>query len=117
MTSETNNAQPTTEIFGNVGSIGQLRTTKTKGVQVLNLTVAQNVEGQENPNWYEVTIFGPRAARYAQELSKGAFVRVQGPVHTETYPRKNGEGEGSKRVIIARQFGVIRAKKEAAAAS
>lgn len=102
----------TQEIYGNIGSVSALRTTNTKQVPVINFTVAVNGQEGQGPTWYEVTLFGPRATKYAESLTKGSFVRVQGPVSTRTFHRKAG-GEGSKQVIIARQFGLLRTKAAA----
>lgn len=73
-----------------LGRDGSLKETAA-GKPVLNLTLAYNYGREKETQWLDVSMFGERAAKVAQYMTKGAsIVAYIDDVHVRTYPKKDG---------------------------
>ena len=106
--------------YGNLGQDPELRYTQA-GQPYLRLSVAENKgkpgEGRqerEEPTWWSVLLWGSMAQLYANVLTKGMRVTVQGRVEISTYERKDG-GVGIDRTVHvdAIGFSTKRAREDA----
>jgi hypothetical protein len=72
------------------------------GRLVAEFPVAERQDGQEQPTWHNVAVFGERAAklRADETLKKGSAVDVVGYVHTTRYTGRDGTPK-TKREIYA----------------
>jgi single-strand DNA-binding protein len=73
-----------------------------KGDAICNVSLAYNYgrkgeDGKYPTQWIEATLFGKKAENTAQYLLKGTqIVAVVKDLHIETYPKKDGSGDGFK---------------------
>ena len=112
----------TATFWGNLGQDPELRYTQA-GQPYLRLSVAENKgkpgdgrQEREEPTWWSVVLWGSMAQLYANVLTKGMRVTVQGRVEISTYERKDG-GVGIDRTIHADAIGFStkRSREEAGA--
>ncbi len=81
-------------ISGNLTRDAELRATAS-GMQVLGLSVAvndrrknpQTGDWEDYPNFVDCTMFGARAEKLAQYLTKGTKVTVEGKLHYSSWER------------------------------
>ena len=92
-------------ISGNLGADAELRTTATN-TNVLTFSVAVNENRKDAngvwetlTNWVQCTLFGERAQKMQDRLTKGAKVTVIGKLRISTY-EKGGEKKTSTTVIV-----------------
>lgn len=79
------------------------------GTEVCRLGVAvnhryknrQNDQWVEEPNYFDVTVFGPQGQACATYLSKGRPVAIEGRLRWSSWEDKNGGGKRSKVDIVA----------------
>ena len=83
-------------ISGNVGKFIELRQTAS-GTDVLKFSVAvnenrkdKNGEWQQKTSWIPCVLFGERAKKLSEKLTKGTKVTVAGKLNVDTY-EKEGE--------------------------
>lgn len=93
-------------ISGNLARDAELRTT-TNGMSVLNMSVAVNErrknqagEWSDYTNWIDCTMFGSRAEKIAQYLTKGSKVAIQGRLHYSSWQDNNGTKRSKLDVTI-----------------
>ena len=93
-------------ISGNLTRDAELRSTAS-GMPVLQFGVAvndrhknsQTGEWEDYPNFIDCTMFGPRAEKVAQYLSKGSKVAIEGKLRWSQW-EKDGEKRSKLEVII-----------------
>ena len=94
-------------ISGNLTRDPELRVTPS-GMQVLGFGVAvndrrknnQTGEWEDRPNFVDCVLFGARAEKLAQYLTKGTKVAVEGKLRYSAWEDKNGNGRRSKIEVI-----------------
>lgn len=106
----------TVAISGNLTRDPELRAT-SGGMQVLNFSVAVNERTKDaagnwgdRPNYVDCVMFGARAEKLAQWLSKGSKVFVQGSLRYSSW-EKDGQ-KRSKLEVVAREVDFTSAKRE-----
>jgi len=84
-------------IVGNLGRDPELRYTP-QGTPVCSFTVASNErrkdkngEAQDITTWFRGTLFGQRAETFAQYLTKGKPVHVEGRLRQEAWTDRDGK--------------------------
>lgn len=95
-------------ISGNLGQDAELREVSSNSNHVLNFSVAvtdrrrnqQSGEWEDHVNWIRCAIFGPRAEKLAQYLTKGTKVAIKGSLRTSDYQDKEGNNRTSTTVIV-----------------
>ena len=93
-------------ISGNLTRDAELRATAS-GMPVLSLSVAvndrrknpQSGEWEDYPNFVDCTMFGTRAEKLAQYLSKGTKVAVEGKLRYSSWER-DGQRRSKLEVIV-----------------
>jgi single-strand DNA-binding protein len=88
-------------IAGRLGRDGELRRTQ-KGTAVLSFSIPDDVGYGEKKrtNWISCSIFGERAEKLEQYLTKGSMVMVTGAPDIETYESK-GETKAVIRLVVS----------------
>lgn len=95
-------------ITGNLTRDPELRALPS-GTEVCQLGVAvngrrknpQTNQWEEEPNFFDVTVFGAQGQNCAQYLSKGRPVAIDGRLRWSSWDDKNGGGKRSKVDIVA----------------
>ncbi|GIK76541.1 MAG: hypothetical protein BroJett022_02310 [Actinomycetes bacterium] len=95
-------------ITGNLTRDPELRALPS-GTEVCQLGVAvngrrknqQTGQWEEEPNFFDVTVFGAQGQNCAQYLSKGRPVAIDGRLRWSSWEDKNGGGRRSKVDIVA----------------
>jgi single-strand DNA-binding protein len=95
-------------ITGNLTRDPELRALPS-GTEVCQLGVAvngrrknpQSGQWEEEPNFFDVTVFGAQGQNCAQYLSKGRPVAIDGRLRWSSWEDKNGGGRRSKVDIVA----------------
>jgi single-strand DNA-binding protein len=95
-------------ITGNLTRDPELRALPS-GTEVCQLGVAvngrrknqQTGQWEEEPNFFDVTVFGAQGQNCAQYLSKGRPVAIDGRLRWSSWEDKNGGGKRSKVDIVA----------------
>jgi len=95
-------------ITGNLTRDPELRALPS-GTEVCQLGVAvngrrknpQTGQWEEEPNFFDVTVFGAQGQSCAQYLSKGRPVAIDGRLRWSSWDDKNGGGKRSKVDIVA----------------
>lgn len=83
-------------IIGHIGRDAEVRATKT-GTMVCSFSVAvsrRDRDGQDNTNWYRVSMWGERGEKLAQYLTAGKQVFVDGRPGLSVYTDKTGTAKG-----------------------
>ncbi len=106
----------TVAISGNLTRDPELRAT-SGGMQVLSFSVAVNERTKDadgnwgdRPNYVDCVMFGARAEKLAQWLSKGSKVFVQGSLRYSSW-EKDGQ-KRSKLEVVAREVDFTSARRE-----
>ena len=88
-------------LAGHLGRDAELRTTKG-GMDVLewSMAVSSKRGGDETTNWYRCALFGQRASKIEQYLTKGKAVLVTGRLVVRDYQTKQGEDRYSLDVNV-----------------
>lgn len=94
-------------ISGNLTRDAELRSTQG-GMSVLNIGVAVNErrknqqtgEWEDVPNFIDCTIFGNRAEKLAQYLTKGTKVAIEGRLHYSSWQAQDGSKRSKVDVIV-----------------
>ena len=76
-------------IYGRLGQNPELRYTKKQEV-ICTFSVAENIEGQEKPNWHKIVIWGKEAEHWAANLKKGVSVFVRGRKNEREFTNSEG---------------------------
>jgi len=76
-------------ICGRLGKDPELKYT-SKQEAVCNFTLAENVEGEDNPIWHRGVVWGKQAEQCKVHLRKGRFVFVHGQNKRSSYTTRNG---------------------------
>ena len=93
-------------ISGNLGRDAELRSTRS-GMAILNFGVAVNERKKNNQtgdwddytNWIDCVLFGTRAEKIANYLTKGTKVAVEGKLRWSQW-EKNGEKRSKIEVVV-----------------
>lgn len=103
-----------------LGRDAELRTT-SQGDQVASLALAYNYgrkgqDGKTPSQWVDAALWGERAAKLAEYLTKGSQFYMQiDDLHVETYDKRDG-GQGSKLVGRVGQIEFTRGSSQRPAA-
>jgi single-strand DNA-binding protein len=107
------------QLTGNLGNDPELKTLDN-GKKVVRFSMATNEEyttktGEKNKEvqWHTITAWGKLADKISGELTKGAFVSIEGRLHSSNYVDKDGIKRYSTE-IVANEF-VVNKKPQAAA--
>lgn len=107
-------------ISGNLTSDMEIRQTD-EGIEIGSFTVAvnerrkdKNGEWSDFPNYIDCTMFGTRAVKIAQYLTKGAKVAVDGKLRQRTW-EKNGQKRSKVEVIVDEVEFLSRSQRQAQA--
>jgi single-strand DNA-binding protein len=99
-------------VVGNMGSEPELRFSQA-GKAILSFSLAEGHRKKVNGEWEDagttwrrVTVWEDKAELYAEHLSKGQRVMVQGSEELKTFETKEG-GEGKSLELTARNIGII----------
>ena len=84
------NNQPTISLYGRLGKNPELRQTK-KCKPFCTFTLAEKIEGQEEPRWHNIVMWEKDSEHWAKVLKKGANVFVRGRIAEREFKNKNGE--------------------------
>lgn len=84
-------------IYGRVGKEPELKYTR-KLEPVCHLTVAENIQDQEKPNWHKVIVWGKQAETCQVMLKKGGSVFVRGRIVEREFKNEQGEIKKYKEV-------------------
>lgn len=94
------------QVFGNVATAPQRKTSKTSGKNYFEFRLAESQRGPDStPTWYTVRIMRDAELR----LTTGDFVRVTGKLKADYYLSREGKPTGTLLIIafegarIARQ--------------
>jgi single-strand DNA-binding protein len=100
-------------IFGNLGGDPELRNLPD-GTPVVGFSIASNGRGK-NPKttWFRVQAFGAQAAPIVDNLKKGSKAAVVGELTQNTFPRRDGSGEGNSLDVRATGVTFLDPKPEA----
>jgi single-strand DNA-binding protein len=105
-------------ITGNLTRDPDLRTTGG-GTSICQLRVAvngrrknQNGEWVDDPNFFDVTVWGKQGENAAQYLSKGRPVAVEGRLDWREWEAKDGSGKRQAVQIIANSVQFLGGKKD-----
>lgn len=98
----------TVTIYGRVGKDPEIRR-KPGGSAVVNFSIANSVyqkdkatgEWKEKTNWFDVTVFGDSAERFAERARKGDGITVTGVLEQRTWKDKE-DNRREKVGIVAR---------------
>ena len=84
------NNQSIITIYGRLGKNPELRQTK-KCKPFCIFTLAEQVEGQEEPLWHNVVMWEKDSEHWGKVLKRGANVFVRGRISSREFKNKNGE--------------------------
>ncbi len=84
------NSQKQILIYGRLGKEPELKYTP-KQTPVCHLAIAEDVEGQEKPNWHKVIVWGKQAETCKVMLQKGGAIFVRGRVSEKEFKNEAGE--------------------------
>lgn len=84
------NNQLTITIYGRLGRNPELRQTK-KCKPFCTFTLAEQIEGQEEPRWHYVVMWGKDSEHWGKVLKKGANVFARGRIEESEFKNQNGE--------------------------
>ena len=109
-------------ITGNLTRDPELRALPS-GTEVCQLGVAvngrrknpQTGQWEEEPNFFDVTVFGAQGQNCAQYLSKGRPVAIDGRLRWSSWDDKNGGGKRSKVDIVAQTVQFLGGRDDAPA--
>jgi single-strand DNA-binding protein len=109
-------------ITGNLTRDPELRALPS-GTEVCQLGVAvngrrknpQTGQWEEEPNFFDVTVFGAQGQNCAQYLSKGRPVAIDGRLRWSSWDDKNGGGKRSKVDIVAQTVQFLGGRDEGGA--
>jgi len=77
-------------IYGRLGKNPELRLSK-KSEAFCTFSVAEPIDGQDQPRWHNVVIWGKQAEHWAEVLKKGASVFVRGQKREREFTNSKGE--------------------------
>lgn len=78
------------KVFGRVGKRPELRYTTSRKA-VCNFTVAERVEGSEEPKWHEVVAWERTGEVCSVSLKKGDPIAIMGRIKPREFRGKDGE--------------------------
>ena len=101
-------------LVGNIGRDPEIRTLNN-GDQVANLSVAtserwkdkQSGDWNEKTEWHKVVIFNPHLAKFAEKLSKGSKVYLEGSLQTRKWTDKDGAERYSTEIVLQKFRGEL----------
>jgi single-strand DNA-binding protein len=91
----------TTQLFGNIGTINELKETPKSKVITLTLAVNEkfkNKAGEEikNTHWFSLEAWGKTAEYIQNNFSQGNYIAIEGKLLADEYEDK----EGNKRTAF-----------------
>lgn len=93
-------------ISGNLGSDSDLRYTPKGDLAVLGFSLCVNHRQKkgdkyvDKPNWVDCTMFGTRAEKLADYLTKGTHATVSGRLDQSTWEAEDGSKRSKLKVIV-----------------
>lgn len=101
-------------IVGNLGRDPEIRSLNN-GTQVASMTVAtserwkdkQSGEWNEKTEWHKVTIFNEHLVKFAERLTKGSKVYLEGSIQTRKWTDKDGAERYSTEIVLQRFRGEL----------
>ena len=84
-------------IHGRLGQNPELRYTK-KQEPVCVFSVAERLNGDDDPKWHRIVVWGKQAEQCSVMLKKGVPVFVRGQKVTRSYTDKEGQQKGIEEV-------------------
>jgi len=86
-------------VMGHLGGDPEERVT-SGGQKVTTFNIASNTwrNGQDQTDWYRISIWGDSSIRILPHLKKGSGVIVTGTLHTEIYTNRDGVPQISRNV-------------------
>lgn len=84
------NNQSTITIYGRLGKNPELRQTK-KCKPFCTFTLAEKIEGQEEPRWHNIVMWEKDSEHWAKVLKKGANIFVRGRISNREFKTNSGE--------------------------
>lgn len=100
-------------LVGNLGRDPEMRTLNN-GDTVANLNIAtserwkgKDGDWQEKTEWHRVVIFNPHLAKFAERLSKGSKVYLEGAIQTRKWTDKDGAEKFSTEIVLQKFRGEL----------
>lgn len=101
-------------IVGNLGRDPEIRSLNN-GTQVARMTVAtserwkdkQSGDWNEKTEWHKVTIFNEHLVKFAERLTKGSKVYLEGAIQTRKWTDKDGAERYSTEIVLQRFRGEL----------
>jgi single-strand DNA-binding protein len=96
-------------ITGNLGKDAEVRTT-TSGKKVCAFSVASTKsfkrgdQWEKSTTWFNVSLWGDKAERFAQALKKGVRVHLEGELRQNKFTDKSGEERSNYEVVAERVY-------------
>lgn len=96
-------------VTGNLTRDAELRNTNTNGTPVLNFSIAvndrrknqQTGEWEDYPNFFDCSLFGTRAEKIAQYLTKGRRVAIEGKLRwSQWQDKETGKNRNSVSILV-----------------
>lgn len=84
-------------IYGRLGKNPELRRTK-KDKPFCTFTLAEQVDGEENPRWHNIVMWEKESEHWAKVLEKGSAIFVRGRIKERSFTSENGEGKIYKEI-------------------
>lgn len=92
-------------LLGNLGKDPEARHFESGGM-VARFPVAtnesfkdKNGEWQQQTEWHDVTVWGPRAERVSQQLHKGSLVYIEGKITHRKWQDREGKDRYSTEIV------------------
>lgn len=100
-------------LVGNLGRDPEMRTLNN-GDTVANLNIAtserwkgKDGDWQEKTEWHRVVIFNPHLAKFAERLSKGSKVYLEGSLQTRKWTDMDGAEKFSTEIVLQKFRGEL----------
>lgn len=100
-------------LVGNLGRDPEMRTLNN-GDTVANLNIAtserwkgKDGDWQEKTEWHRVVIFNPHLAKFAEKLSKGSKVYLEGSIQSRKWTDKDGAEKFSTEIVLQKFRGEL----------
>lgn len=88
-------------LLGHLGKDPELKQVGNDN-QVCNATLAtsEKYKDKETTEWHDLEIWGKQGANFAQYLSKGSPVFVEGKIKTDSWENEQGEKRSRKKILV-----------------
>lgn len=88
-------------LLGHLGKDPELKQIGSDN-QVCNATLAtsEKYKDKETTEWHDLEIWGKQGANFAQYLSKGSPVFIEGKIKTDSWENEQGEKRSRKKILV-----------------